>query len=250
MFINKIVSNKIKEIKNKYKKNLLSIFKFLSYKNLKRKISIIDFSKPYVFFENKIFSPLKGNIKNSELLSFLKSSNSKYVKSFSFLNSEKFFKNRKINFFLIKRISNKKFLMKDFLIDFIQIYEGCLNKFDYILLIKYIINSEKIKNFIKLIKFLKIIPILEIHKIKELFNIKKIKKFFIIGFNNRNISNFKEDFIKLIKFSKLINLNNIVSESSIKNINYVFKYYNIGINYFLVGENSIKNNFFNCEKKL
>ncbi|MGX7576443.1 hypothetical protein ACWNYI_00215 [Candidatus Vidania fulgoroideorum] len=247
MFINRIIENKIKEIKNIYKKKNIRTMKFLSYKKKNIKFCFI-FKYPIIIFENKIFSPLKGSLTNRQKRRSIEFFKNKYISIISCLNNIKFFNTNLFDYLYYKKYLNKKYLMKDFIIDKIQLYESFLNNFNYILLIFNILNFKKINKFIKFINFFKIKTIIEIHDLKEVYKIKNIKKKFLIGLNNRNILNFKEDFKKIYFFKILFKSKRLVSESSIRNINYIFKFYNLGINYFLVGENNKKFSFFKYER--
>ncbi|MGX7586153.1 hypothetical protein [Candidatus Vidania fulgoroideorum] len=248
MFIKKIIFDKIKEIKNKYIRN--NFLKFISYKTLRNKKLFHNNKFPNIIFENKIFSPLKGSFFKLNLKKFLNISNYKYSKIISCLINKKFFNTCICDYIFLKKRCKKEFLMKDFVIDKIQIYESFIYLFDYILIIKKAIKIKKIKKFLKIINFFKIKAIIEVSSIKELSKLMIIKKKHFIGLNNRNLLDFKEDNKKINLIIKLIKSNFIISESSIKNINYIFKYYNLKINYFLVGENNRKKYFYCCEKKI
>ncbi|MGX7576869.1 hypothetical protein ACT2CI_00210 [Candidatus Vidania fulgoroideorum] len=221
MILTKIIENKIKEIKNKYKKMDIKIIKYICSRNYLREKLNEKKNLPNIIIENKKFSPLFGD------LNFFKKK-CKYFFIESFLIDEKFFKGK----YNIK--NKKKKLMKEFIIDKYQIYEGVFYFFNYFLIINFI-N----KKFLKILHFFKKKYILENKDIKEI-NKKKYKK--NLGINNRNLKNFSISFKKINYFIK--KKINIICESGIKNINYVIKLFNMRIKKFIIGTNINKKNFY------
>ncbi|MGX7577267.1 hypothetical protein [Candidatus Vidania fulgoroideorum] len=236
MILNIILKNKIKEIKNSYKKLKINIIKYVCYKKKFKRNNYFT-KTPITFIENKSFSPIYGkfNLNKSFLNKFKKK------KYFSLLTDIKYFGGHSYIINILSKM-HKIILRKDFILDYYQILENYFN--NNITLIIYSILKKKILNILKIIKFLNINFIIETkttNEIKQITQNKIIKKN-IIGLNNRNLNNFKFNFKKI---NEIVNKKfRIISESGIKNINYIFKFFNRNINFFLVGESINKFFFF------
>ena len=110
------------------------------------------------------------------------------VDAFSVLTEEDFFKGSIENLKIVKSISDKPILRKDFIVDFYQIYEAKVIKADSVLLIVAQLK-DKLKSFYEECLSLNYEPLVEVHNEEELkialdANVK------IIGINNRNLKTF------------------------------------------------------------
>ncbi|MGX7589290.1 hypothetical protein [Candidatus Vidania fulgoroideorum] len=234
--IYKIIENKIIELKKHKKKLKERILKFICYKIKNKIINFPKINIPNIFSEKKKFSPLRGKIKKD------KNNKNKFLYCNSILTDLKFFGGT-----IKEKFKKNTSLRKDFIIEKYQVYESVCSKFNYVLLIYFLLDELKLNNFIKLFNFYKTNIVLEIKNKKELIEIKKkkINKISLIGINNRNLKNFYIDY-SLINYSlkKVSKKTLLLSESGIKNINYVLKYFNRNVNCFLVGEYINNINFF------
>ncbi|MGX7582486.1 hypothetical protein [Candidatus Vidania fulgoroideorum] len=241
MILKKIIINKIKELKNSYKKINIRTIKFICFKK-KNKFKKFNYIKPIIFIENKFFSPIYKKIVKKNIYYFLnKFKNNNF---FSILTDLKYFNGHELYFRIIKKNKKKKIIKKDFLIEKYQLYENIID--ENIILVIYNLLKNKIKKINKFFNFFNKEYIVELKSKKEIKEILKYhfiyKKNIFFGINNRNLSNFIFCF-KKINFS-INKHNNIISESGIKNSNFVFKYFNKKINNFLIGKYILKKNFF------
>lgn len=94
-------------------------------------------------------------------------------------------------------------LMKDFIIDSYQIYEGKALGASCILLIASLLDSEKLKSYIELCISIGMDSLVEIHNEVELYRALKAGAG-IIGINNRNLKDFSVDINKTVKLGALI----------------------------------------------
>ncbi|MGX7577130.1 hypothetical protein ACT2CR_00145 [Candidatus Vidania fulgoroideorum] len=236
----KILKFKIAELKNNLLKLSLNRIKEIlviqKYKKFKIKNGIIG--------EIKLFSPLNKqivSIKRFNKLIFL------YKKKFncvSILSDRMFFGGNKNYLTVIRTLNNFYILRKDFIFSYYQIYETKLYNCNLVLLIVKLLSLNLIVNLINLSIKLDIYVLVELHDKKDLLILKYIKtKNILIGFNNRNLVNFKIKkkyiFNLIIKNINFLEKFIIVIESNISPV-FINRYLKIGINYFLIGEKLIK----------
>ncbi|MGC8977077.1 MAG: indole-3-glycerol phosphate synthase TrpC [Candidatus Ratteibacteria bacterium] len=144
-------------------------------------------------------------------------------------------------------------LMKDFIIDEYQIYEGNFYGADFILLIVRILDDEKLKKYIKICEELNLEILIEVFDKNDLKRVLKIvenwdKK--LLGINNRDLETMKTDINNTLNLIKFIPTDKIIaiSESGIKNKKDIEILKNEGIKGVLVGEAILRSN--NIEEKL
>ncbi len=137
----------------------------------------------------------------------------------------------------IKQQTSLPILRKDFILEPYQVYESRANGADAILLIISILNKDELVGLLDLATQLDLDCIVEIHDDKELKRILTLKKEFIIGVNNRNLSDFKVELETSQKILPFIPKGNIiVAESGIKSYQDVLFLKLLRVNAVLVGE--------------
>lgn len=209
--------NSLKENKELFKKALL-----------KEDLTIIG--------ELKKASPSKGEIVKDfnleKINEFYKKEN---IDAYSILTEEEFFKGKDEYISLIKGISDKPILRKDFIIDKYQIYESKFLGADCILLIVALLK-DKLKEFYELGKELGLDILVEVHSKEELDLALKINPE-IIGINNRNLKNFKVDLENTKELIKYIPKGILtISESGINSFEDIDYIKSLGVDGVLVGE--------------
>ena len=136
-------------------------------------------------------------------------------------------------------------LMKDFIIDIWQIYEGRLYGADIVILIMRILNDE---DFIRLVQYaesLHLETLIEVHSKKEIERSLKLVKNWddkILGINNRNLETLTTDLkitADLIKFVEGYKIT-VISESGIRTAEDVLRIRETGVKGILVGESLLK----------
>ncbi|WP_194190646.1 indole-3-glycerol phosphate synthase TrpC [Clostridium chrysemydis] len=209
--------NSLKENKELFKKALL-----------KEDLTIIG--------EFKKASPSKGDIVKDfnleKIIEFYKREN---IDAYSILTEEEFFKGKDEYISLIKGISDKPILRKDFIVDKYQIYESKFLGADCILLIVALLK-DKLKEFYELGKELGLDILVEVHSREELDLALKINPE-IIGINNRNLKNFKVDLENTKELIKYIPKGILtISESGINSFEDIEYIKSLGVDGVLVGE--------------
>lgn len=223
MYLEKISFTKLEKI-NSLKENKELFKKAL----LKEDLTIIG--------EFKKASPSKGEIVKDfnleKINEFYKKEN---IDAYSILTEEEFFKGKDEYISLIKGISDKPILRKDFIIDKYQIYESKFLGADCILLIVAILK-DKLKEFYELGKELGLDILVEVHSKEELDLALKINPE-IIGINNRNLKNFKVDLENTKELIKYIPKGILtISESGINSFEDIDYIKSLGVDGVLVGE--------------
>lgn len=223
MYLEKISFVKLKKI-NSLKENK-GIFKKAL---LKEDLTIIG--------EFKKASPSKGEIVKDfnleKINEFYKREN---IDAYSILTEEEFFKGKDEYISLIKGISDKPILRKDFIVDKYQIYESKFLGADCILLIVALLK-DKLKEFYELGKELGLDILVEVHSKEELDLALKINPE-IIGINNRNLKNFKVDLENTKELIKYIPKGILtISESGINSFEDIEYIKSLGVDGVLVGE--------------
>lgn len=145
-----------------------------------------------------------------------------------FLGDDKYIK-------MVKEVTTKPVLRKDFIIDEYQIYQSKVIGADAILLIARILKG-KLKKYYDLAKSLGLHVLVEVHGEDEVAEaLESGAK--ILGVNNRNLATFDVDLKQTEKLMKLFPEDiMVVSESGIRNSEDVEYLKSIGVSAVLVGE--------------
>ncbi len=245
--LNEIISRKKKIIEEKNKllpidnlktQIIQSEKKYSIYETLKNNFGIIG--------EIKRASPSSGIIDNDiDFKKIAKVYEKSGVSGISVLTCEPYFLGSIDDLKKVRKSVNLPILMKDFVIDEYQIYEGKLYGADFVLLIVKILDDEKIKKFIKICENINLEILIEIHDHEDLERVFKIMEDWdnkILGINNRNLNTLEVDIkntfnlIKFIPVDKII----VISESGIKRKEEIEMLKKEGIKGVLIGESFLK----------
>lgn len=145
----------------------------------------------------------------------------------------------------VKKVVNIPVLMKDFIIDEKQIYQGFYSGADVILLILKILDDKKLKELCRIIDELGIECIVEVHQKSEIERAMEVIKNWdnkILGINNRNLETLEIDIRKSFDLIKFILKDKIttISESGIKKSEDIEKLKEAGFKGALIGESLMK----------
>ncbi|MEW6067231.1 MAG: indole-3-glycerol phosphate synthase TrpC [Nitrospirota bacterium] len=236
-------------IVSKKKERLDYVKSRVSLKDIKSKIK--DIEKPRDFrtavkrvqhekikliAEIKKASPSKGVIRkdfNPAQIAEIYEKND--VSAISILTEENYFQGKIETISLIKKVTTKPLLRKDFIFDEYQIYESRANETDAILLISAILDKNQAAEYLYLSKELGLSVIFEIHDFKEL-EIALLMDSDIIGINNRDLKTLEVDINTTFTLKNEIPPEKIIiSESGIKNREDVERLENAGIDSMLIG---------------
>ncbi|MCM8772013.1 MAG: indole-3-glycerol phosphate synthase TrpC [Candidatus Omnitrophica bacterium] len=222
----------------KIKEELIFYEKRSLYEKLKKNFGIIG--------EIKRGSPSAGIInKDVNFIEIAKIYEKNGLSGISVLTCEPYFFGKIEDLKIVRENVNIPILMKDFVIDEYQIYEGKANGADLILLIAKILKEREIKEFIKICEELNLEVIIEVHNYEELEKVFKVVENWenkILGINNRNLETLEtklENTLNLIKFipvDKII----VISESGIRRKEEIDILRDYGIRGVLIGETFLK----------
>lgn len=141
---------------------------------------------------------------------------------------------------IVKNISKKPVLRKDFIIDELQIYESKIIGANCILLICSLLDETKLSKFLKLADSLNLSALVEAHNEDEIKTAIKANAR-IIGVNNRNLKTFEVDFNNSLKLRNLVPDDVLfVSESGIKTRDDIIKLQKANVDAVLIGETFMK----------
>ena len=164
------------------------------------------------------------------------------VDAVSVLTDKKFFQGDIKYLNIVKNIVSVPILRKDFIVDEYQIYESRAYGADAILLIVRLLDRSQLADYLAMTKELGMAALVEIHSEKELEQALYCNAE-IIGINNRDLDTLEtniETSFRIMKESPEDKI--IVSESGIKTKNDVKKLYKYGIRVILVGETLMRKN--------
>ncbi len=190
--------------------------------------------------EIKKASPSKGLIrKDFDLLKIASVYEEKPVDAISVLTEEDFFQGHLSYVKIVKDITSKPVLRKDFIINEYQIYESIVNGADAILLIAAILEKRQAEEYFHLSKELGMDVLFEVHDEEDLEKAIFINAD-IIGINNRNLKTLNVDLSTTLRLKKDIPKDKIVvSESGIRNRIDVITLQKAGIDALLIGTSLI-----------
>ena len=253
MIIEKIIEEQIKILDIKKREKPIEELKYFKrekiglVKNLKnRKIGIIG--------EIKRASPSAGIINNNiDVCEIAKEYEKLGVAGISVLTCSPYFLGSIDDLKKAREIVSLPILMKDFVFDEYQIYEGNFYGADVVLLILRVIDDKNFKNLLKISEDLDFEIIIEVHnenELKRAFSLVDNWKNKIIGINNRDLDTLEVDLNTTLNLIKFIDKDKIpvISESGIKEKKDILKLKEIGVNNFLIGESILKSD--KIEKKL
>lgn len=195
-----------------------------------------------IISEVKKASPSRGIIKEDfDPIKIAKCYEENNFNAISVLTEKEYFLGNDKYIELVKEVTTKPILRKDFIIDEYQIYQSKVIGADAILLIARILKG-RLKEFYDLALSLGLYVLVEIHKEAEIAETLKTGAK-IIGINNRNLETFEVDLKQTEKLIRLLPDDKIiVSESGIKNKKDKDFLKSLGVNSVLVGETLMKGN--------
>lgn len=195
-----------------------------------------DVKKIKLIAEIKKASPSKGLIrKDFDPVKIASIYDKKSVDAISVLTEEDFFRGDLSYIRLVRDITSKPVLRKDFIFDEYQIYESRVNLADAILMIAAILDKYQAEEYLHLAKEIGLHVLFEIHDEYDLEKALLINAD-IIGINNRDLKTLKIDLSTTMRLKKDIPKDKIVvSESGIKNRDDVIKLQEAGIDAMLIG---------------
>jgi indole-3-glycerol phosphate synthase len=219
--------------------------------SLKKKLQERTFG---IIAEIKRASPSAGFIdKNINLkdtaLSYLEMD----VSGISVLTCEPFFYGSINDLKSVRETVELPLLMKDFIFDPYQIYQGRAYGADAILLIARILSDNELRELIKTGEELMMEMLIEIHTKEEMDRVLHLIKNWdnkILGINNRNLKTLKTDLnvtLNLIKFTLRYKITTI-SESGINSRDDIQRLKKAGVQGVLIGEALLKSG--DIKKKL
>lgn len=242
--LDEIVEKKRKQIEGEKKE--VSLEKMIE--KAKRTIKIRDFEQALrgkevaIISEVKKASPSKGVIKEDfdpvKTAKFYEKSNFDAISVLTekeyFLGDDKYIK-------MIREVTTKPILRKDFIIDEYQIYQSKVIGADAILLIARILKG-KLKSYYDLARSLGLHVLVEVHGEEEVEEALKSGAE-IIGINNRNLETFTVSLEQTSKVMKLLPKGKIiVSESGIRGKEDMDYLKSLGVSAVLVGETLMRGN--------
>jgi len=246
MILDKIVENKIQEVKNRKIEEPVVV--------LKGKIDTSDKPRDFVsgiskhgkmnlIAEIKKASPSAGVIKeNFSVEKIAEVYKTAKVDAISVLTDKKFFQGEIKYINIVKNIANVPILRKDFIVDEYQIYESRAYKADAILLIVRILERSQLADYLAMAAEFGMAALVEVHSEIELEQALYCNAE-IIGINNRDLNTLEIDIETSRRIKGEVPEDKIVvSESGIKTRNDVEKLYKYGIHAILVGETLMKSN--------
>jgi indole-3-glycerol phosphate synthase len=193
-----------------------------------------------IIAEVKKASPSKGIIReNFSPSAIAKVYEEIKIDAISVLTERKFFQGSDNYINVVKNVTSKPVLRKDFIIDEYQLYQAKAIGSDAVLLIVSILG-DNLKEFYNKAKEIGIHCLTEVHDRQELYKALEIGCD-IIGINNRDLKTFNEDLKTTEKLIKYIPKDIIiVSESGIKSSEDIKYLKNLGVNAVLIGETFMK----------
>ncbi|GER93840.1 indole-3-glycerol phosphate synthase [hot springs metagenome] len=217
---------------NELKKRIYDIDKTRNFADAVKKTD----KKIKLIAEIKKASPSKGLIrKDFDPIKIASIYDKKPVSAISVLSEEDFFQGNLSYIKMVKDVTSKPILRKDFIFDEYQIYESRANHADAILLIAAILEKNQAEEYLHLAKDLGLYVLFEVHDEDDLEKALLIDAD-IIGINNRDLKTLEIDLSTTFSLKKDIPKDKIVvSESGIKNRNDVLKLETIGIDAMLIG---------------
>ena len=213
----------------------LSLTKYNRYSLFKRQIS--KPGKINLIAEIKKASPSQGLIREDfDVIAIAEDYEKGGAAAISVLTEDKYFLGRPQ---YLKRVADScslPTLMKDFIIDELQIFEARALQASAVLLIVAVLLDEEIKRFLSIAHSLDLDCLVEIHDEKELKRAIACGAE-IIGINNRDLRTFEIDLNTSVSLAPLIPKDKvIVAESGLNSFGDVQQLKNAGVNAVLIGE--------------
>lgn len=235
-----ILEDLVEEKKKHLKKRSFIIPNSLPEKEKDKFFKTFNISGIKLISEIKPSSPVKGKLLKKFSISEIARIYDELdeVSAISVLTCESF-SGELANLQLVRKITSKPILQKDFILTFEQVYEGRILGADAILLIARILSQKELENLYNLAKSLDMEPIVEIYEREELEKVLPLNPR-ILMINNRNLSTFEVNIAHTLDILPYIPKNiHVISASGIKSEKDVEILYRAGVKGILVGESII-----------
>lgn len=205
--------------------------------SLKKALRTSDFG---IIAEMKRRSPSAGVIhENLVIADLAKQYESGGAAAISCLTDHSFFGGSINDLIELRSITNLPILRKDFIIDYIQVFEAKAAGADAILLIAEALPKKEINNLIQLAHDMDLEVLLEVHSIEEV--VKTYGQADVIGVNNRNLKKQLTDLSQSEELYKFLPENKLkISESGIRSMEELDHLNSLGFNGALIGESILK----------
>ena len=218
--------------------------KLVSTSNFKKFIDLYEKDHPFLIAEVKKMSPSKGLIRKDFNLEQISKAyqQSSFVKAISVLTEPDFFGGAYQNIEIVKRFTDKPILMKDFVVDEYQIYQGFLNGASAVLFIATLLDDQQVASLKKITRVLKMEILFEVHSLEEYQRAIDLGMN-IIGINNRDLKSFKTNIsttLEIIKAKGKSSGTLLISESGLNNKDDLKKLLEAKVDGFLIGESFMK----------
>lgn len=243
-FLNQILASKRAEndTKRAYRENLKSHLdrsEYARYGLFKKQISRPG--KINLIAEIKKASPSRGVIRDDfdpEALGRIYEQSG--AAAISVLTEEEYFLGKTAYLKLVSEKFSLPALMKDFIIDELQIYEGRYCGASAVLLIVAALTDAQLKSLLDVSRRLDLDALVEVHGETELERALKVGAE-IIGINNRDLHTFKVDIATSERLIPLVPKDKvIVAESGIRSFDEVTRLATAGAHAVLIGETFLK----------
>lgn len=153
----------------------------------------------------------------------------------SVLTEEKFFQGALFHLSAVRAVVDLPLLMKDFILDEVQLYQGRIAGADAALLIAAIMDQERLASLIRTAAQVGLDALVEVRDEADLHK-ALVAGARIIGINNRDLRDFTVDLSVSERLAKLVPADKIlVSESGIASVADVRRLKRAGFSAFLVG---------------
>ncbi|MCX7917771.1 MAG: indole-3-glycerol phosphate synthase TrpC [bacterium] len=207
-----------------------------------------------IIAELKRASPSAGIInKKLDLKKIAKIYEKNGISGISVLTCEPYFYGSIEDLKKVREVVQIPILMKDFVIDEYQIYEGKYYGADFIILIVRILENDKLKNFLNICENLNLEILIEVFDetdLRRVFDVVENWENKILGINNRDLQTLKIDINNTLNLIKFIPIDKIIaiSESGIREKEEILMLKKLGIRGVLIGESILKSR--NIEEKI
>ncbi len=194
-----------------------------------------------VIAEVKKASPSAGVIrKDFNPADIIKEYESSGADAISVITEEDYFMGSPDILPLVKSLSRRPALMKDFIIDEYQLHSAVFYGADCVLLIAKLLGGEKLAGFIRRAEELGLDSLVEVHDMSEL-DCALSAGAGIIGINNRDLDTFEVDMETTMELVPRIPASAVkVSESGIKTRDDIDRLYSAGVDAVLIGESLMR----------
>lgn len=215
----------------------------------KAKNSLVEILKnaktPQIIGEIKRGSPSKGHFaKDLDIQNAVARYSRLNVGAFSVLTDEKFFYGHIDDLKLVRHLTSKPILCKDFMVSPDQIAIAFASGANVILLIAKMLPEKRLKELLDFAHHLGIEVLMEIHDQEDYEKIRHLN-FDILGINNRDLRHFKTDVTHSLRLYESLSLESlsqpVISESGYFNYQEIERAYACGFKGFLIGESLVKN---------